>query len=78
MKITKAWLVDTAERTLWTFLEAFAATFLVVIGGATVGNPTPGLGDVPWVSAASIGVTAGILAVLKSAVRQTKATPPKK
>ena len=78
MKITKKWLIDTAERTAWTFVQAAAGTFLVVIGTATAGVDLPGITEVPWKSALSIGATSGFLAVVKAMVRQTKATPPEK
>jgi len=65
--LTREWFIDTSERVLFTFLQAFIAVMLATV-------PENWL-DVSAIRAAAVGGVAAALAVLKAALASRITSP---
>ena len=62
---SKAFWQGAAERAVKTFLQSFVAVIVATVGAEAVGV-TAGLGDVSWITAASVAALAAILSLATS------------
>lgn len=65
MITTKEFWLGALERLVKTFLQTFVAVLIATVGADAIGL-TAGLGDVDWLTAASVGGLAAVLSLATS------------